>query len=80
MLQTRTETFIESYGRNLKRAVEEYPNDYAFHVSHVPTVLERMTKAIQERSFNKDSHAFRWTCKELGIPHTYKAIYAYLEG
>jgi hypothetical protein len=66
--------FLDCYYQNLLKARREYPKDYAWPDSEMSVVFNRMTKAIKVGSFNKDSHAFKWTCKELKINHTYKAI------
>ena len=62
------------YAEQLEKAVREHPQEYAYPVDQVPTVVQRMRGAIQENRFNKDSTAFRQTCKVLKIKHTYKAI------
>ena len=79
MNQQKLEIFQASYTRNLARAVVERPQDYQWPIEELPTVTARMLAAIGRGSYNKDSYAFRWTCKELGLPFTYKAINAYLE-
>lgn len=33
---------------------------------------------LKKGSFNKDTKAFRDTCKDLGIKHTYKSINEYI--
>lgn len=68
------ECFLECYKTNLLKAVLQLPQDYSYSTDKVDEVFERMKAAIVRGSFNKDSHAFRWTCKELGIKHTYKSI------
>ena len=65
--------FREIYRRNLWRAAQELP-DYGFIIGRVNETADKMLAAVERRSYNKDGAAFRWTCKELGIPHTYKAI------
>lgn len=69
-----TNKFIETYKKNLEHAVRNYPNEYSYDIDSVPEVASRMEKAIHKGSFNKDSRAFKLTCQELGIAHTYKAI------
>lgn len=66
--------FIGVYKEELEKSVRACPDDYAWALSDIDTVLERMTRAIERGSFNKDTPAFRRTCKQLGIKHTYKAI------
>jgi hypothetical protein len=79
-MTTNRETFYASYLRNLTKAVSERPDVYTWPVSELDTVFARMIVAIERGSYNKDGLAFKFTCKELGITHTYKAINAYLEG
>ena len=66
--------FLDVYRGHLFKSVTEQPNYYAWPISDFDKVFERMSKAIERGSFNKDSKAFKDTCKELGIKHTYKAI------
>ena len=67
-------TFIKEYAKQLELAVRNYPNEYGWPVENVPVVVERMRAAIQAKKYNKDSRAFKATCKVLGIKHTYKDI------
>lgn len=69
--------FSEVYTKNLEKAVRERPDQYNWPVANVPTVAAKMLAAVDRGSHNKDSLAFKWTCKELGIRHTYKAIEEY---
>ncbi len=74
------ECFAIAYRRNVHRACEAYPDVYAMTIkTGIDIVVDRMLAAFERGSANKDSHACRWTCKELGIKHTYKAIKAYLD-
>lgn len=77
---SNTKIFIETYKKNLETSVRSYPKEYSYSVDYLPTVLDRMETAIQKRSFNKDSRAFKLTCQELGIAHTYKAIDEFMKG
>lgn len=62
------------YGICLKKTHAQSPNDYAWPAHELLNVYERMCAAIDKGTFNKDSQAFKTTCKALGIKHTYKAI------
>jgi hypothetical protein len=73
------EIFQAEYAKQLRLAIEAHPGDYLWPVSELETVLGRMSTAIERGSFNKDSHAFKATCKALKIPHTYKAIKEFRE-
>jgi hypothetical protein len=66
--------FLDVYKENLLKQIRENPQDYAWDVSQFDEVFSRMAKAIERGSFNKDSKAFKATCKELKIKHTYTAI------
>lgn len=68
------ETFIKVYERHLKEAVKADPDMYFYPYEAIPEVVQKIKIAIERNSFNKDSPAFKATCKELKIKHTYKAI------
>ena len=70
--------FQSIYAIELDKAVRKYPEKYVWPKEEFPLVLRRMFNAIEAGTFNKDGHAFKNTCKELGIQHTYKAIREYL--
>lgn len=70
--------FEKAYAKNLAYCLEHYPQDYIWDKNELPAVLARMHSALLRMSFNKDSRAIRMTCKEIGVPHTYKAIKEYL--
>ena len=72
------ECFLEVYAEKLKEARQKYPHDYCWPDSQHDFVLQRMRVAIARGTFNKDSHAFKATCKELKIKHTYKAIQEFI--
>ena len=60
--------FMAVYERHLRAAHTANPSEYCW----------RMRDAIARGSMSKDSPAFKATCKELGIKHTYTAIREYL--
>ena len=66
--------FLEVYKKHLIECRAEFPSEYAWPDSELDAVFERMSRAIVKGSFSKDSHAFKRTCKELKIKHTYQAI------
>ncbi len=66
--------FLDCYYKNLVKARREFHEEYAWPDSELETVFEHMASAIEKGSFNKDSRAFKATCKELKIKHTYTAI------
>jgi len=70
--------FMEVYKPHLAHAIVNYPNEYFYTVDKLPGVLTAMRLAIEGKSFNKDSRAIKATCKELGIKHTYTAIFEFI--
>lgn len=66
------------YAKNLARCLVTNKEEYLYSETELPKVLERMNAAIDRTSFDKDGQAFKATCKQLGIKHTYKAISEYL--
>jgi hypothetical protein len=73
------EKFLTTYRQNLILSHSENPATYAWPISEFETVFERIKAAIIKGSFNKDSLAFKKTCKTLGIKHTYAAIENFLK-
>lgn len=80
--EARFKEFAVNYEAALGDAVRVQPDAYAYPVSEVPRVVERMMRAIRENveSVNYTGHGFRLTCKRLGIRHTKKAILNFLRG
>lgn len=68
------ELFLSTYKKNLKKCAIENPEEYAWSIEEFHKIIERMNNAIVHGTFNKDSKAFKNTCKELKIKHTYKDI------
>ena len=77
MTQTNKERFSECYRKHLRAAVTAKPDDYAYIAGREDEVAEKMLAAVEKKLHNKAGYAFKATCKELGIAHTYKAIDAY---
>ena len=75
---TNKEKFAEVYLSKLKEAVEKRPKDYAAIKGREFEVAQKMLAAIECGSANKEGYAFKETCKELKIKHTYQGIQAYL--
>ena len=70
--------FMSVYAKHLCEAVRNNPTEYAYPMSELPAVLDRMEKAFARKSFNKDGQAIKATCKELKIKHTYRDIETFL--
>lgn len=65
------------YAEELKRAIEEHPDQYWFGVDAVHAVVEKMFGAFRKRCYNKDTPAIKGLCKRMGIKHTYRDINAF---
>ena len=77
-MEISMDKFITVYREELEKAIREHPEEYRYGVSFVPKVVERITKAIKERTVSKDGRAFKATCDRLGIKYTYTAIYHFI--
>lgn len=71
---TSLNRFMGVYRKQLHRAMTLHFKLYSWPVSRTDALATKMREAILRGSFDKNSHSFKWTCKELGIPHTYTAI------
>ena len=78
-METNLERFAKAYRKHLKEAVTADPQNYAYAADRTDIIADRMLAALEKKTASKDGYAFKKTCKELGIKHTYQAIYAYLE-
>ena len=78
-MEKNFDRFVECYRRKLKEAVTARPEDYRYAVGQTDEIADRMMAALLRGSVNKDGYAFKQTCKELGIKHTYQAIYAFIK-
>lgn len=72
------ETFMAVYAEQLKLAVEQNPEEYGWSLDKLPDVVARMRVAISNKLFNHNSTSFRNTCNILGIKHTRKAIFEFI--
>ena len=72
--------FMDVYERHLHSCHLEMPTVYVWDIEEMPDVIRRMRDAIVRGTYNKDSLAFKLTCKELMIKWTYKAIADYIRG
>lgn len=72
------ELFKAAYVRHLKQCVRDFPGVYAWRESESEAVAARMLAALDRGDANINSHAFKRTCKEMGIKHTRKAIAEFL--
>lgn len=70
----KLDQFMEVYSKHLKECLREFPDQYSWPETLLPNVLIKMRAAMETGGYNKEGHAFKRTCKELGIKHTYTAI------
>lgn len=77
--KSNLDTFFEVYAQKLAQYVRTKPERYDYSIDQVPIVVKKMRTAFLAGHANKEGPAFRATCKALGIPYTYKAIYTYLK-
>jgi hypothetical protein len=73
------ETFFAVYAKQLPICVQAHPAEYGFNLDMVPDVLANMKEAFRRRSYNKDGHAIKATCKILKIKQTYKEINHFMD-
>lgn len=76
---TNLDIYLTTYKKHMKAVRIEKPEYYAWPMDQLDIVAQRMCEAITKGNYNKDSLAFRRTCKELGLKHTYKAIGAFIK-
>lgn len=69
------EVLAEHY-RDLFTSDADYT--YAAQRTTPEDLARKMTLSLDAGTANKDGDGIKRTCKTLGIPHTYKAIRAYL--
>lgn len=82
-MQQATQENLDLFYSKLKAEYEYlFVNDpeYAYSAAHIsPADLARkMTLGLDCGLANKDGDGIKRVCKALGIPHTYKAIRAFL--
>ncbi len=71
----------QTYAIKLAECVREFPDQYGWPEDQVYKVADKMMDAVKNHGIgevNINSHAFKRTCKEIGINCTYKAIKEYL--
>ncbi len=71
--------FMGEYVPALEAAVAAQPTEYAYPVSEVPIVAERMRAAFERGSYNHTGYAIKLACKRLGIKHTRGAMEAFFD-
>ena len=71
--------FMRHYKANLITCVTANPSNYRYGISDIDEICHKMQGAILDNTYSKDGLAFKMTCKQLGIKHTYQAIKEYIE-
>lgn len=75
------DNFLALYMKNLIKAKNKYPEMYNWNDGvDVLEVFRRMSDAFKRGTYDRHSHAIKWTCKEIGIPHTRDAITKIFKG
>lgn len=78
--QERLAKWREAYLEGLTWAVKLYPQDYGYGLADVPRVHANMMESFIKGDYNHDGRGIKRACRTLGIPHTRKAIEAFLKG
>jgi hypothetical protein len=68
------ERFKAEYVMALRECIQAHPDIYAFPDSDAELVAGRMFAAMDKGSFSHTGHAYKLTCKRLGIKHTRAAV------
>lgn len=79
MKEEKRELFLCTYKMNLEQTRLEFPEQYVWPLEKLDHVFDLMVAAFDRGHYNKDGIAFRRTCEQLGIGHTYKAINEFVE-
>jgi hypothetical protein len=78
MNQTKLDQFMAAYVPALTKAVNEHPEEYAWHISKLPSVVNRTRAALERNQYMPNGRAMRETCKVLGFKNTRVEINAFL--
>ncbi len=70
---TMKQQFLEAYEKNLLKAIAAFPGDYAYGPEKVPLFMGKLGNSIDSGEF-EIGRAMKWTCRELKIKPTRKAI------
>lgn len=80
--QTNLDRFFDVYEDCLLHCIDTYPDEYAYGPDTAKAIAAKFKAKVAAHGFggiNKDGHAFKMTCKKLGIKHTYKAMEAFVK-
>lgn len=78
--RTNFELFQAALQRHYEALCKDPSHAWRYSMTPPTTLAAKMTAALQGGTADKAGEGIRRTCKELGLPHTYKAIEAYLKG
>lgn len=76
--ERNADKFIAVFGPALTKVLEQFPKEYSFPASFVPTVAERMRKALVDGSYHHEGRAMKAACKELKIEYKRRCIEDFL--
>jgi len=76
---TNKDKFEQLLCENYRRLFNTDP-DYSFSARHTTpeNLAKKMTEGLDTGAANHDGAGIKATCKQLGIPHTRKAIRAFI--
>lgn len=77
--EAQLDRFMEVYEQKLRQSLVDNPENYRYKEDFVPTIVIRTRSAVRDNFFGKETPTYKRTCAALGIPHTYKAIGAFIE-
>ena len=77
--KTNKQKFIEAYSECLYDCVRDNPELYGYSIDKVPSVIKKMSDAINQLVFNHDGLAFKMACKKLNIEYKRQSIINYLK-
>jgi len=81
LTQARLQAFADRLAIDYAELFNTDP-EYAYAAARTTTtsLARKMALGLDNGTANKDGEGIRRTCKHFGIPHTYKAIQAFLQG
>ena len=72
--------WMRAYTDNLVECLSVHGSDYVWGFRDLDMVTDRMARAFEMGTYNKEGRALKLTCKHFGIPCTYTAINTFLRG
>lgn len=78
-VKTNKQKFMEVYSDCLYDCVRDSPELYGYSIDRVPSVVKKMSDAINRLVFNHDGLAFKMACKRLNIEYKRQSILNFLK-